>query len=313
MRIFAKTPNFGFMAHRRAAAVLSMALIVISLASVGFRGLNYGMEFTGGLLLDVRGEQTGDVAAVRNVLSSIGLASAQVQSLGRGGEFSIRLPPQSETLDSDALEEQILTALRASDSTTTLLRVEFVGPQVGKDLAEQGSLAMLIALLMIFSYVMFRFRWKLALGAIVALIHDVIITVGFFSVFWISFDLAVLGSVLAVIGYSLNDTIVVFDRVRENFRLLRRGTAEAIVDASINQTLARTLVTGMTTLMVLVALLLLGGETLKGFSIALIVGIVIGTYSSIYVASATALAVKIIPTDLVPPQREQEHAQDSLP
>jgi len=311
MRIFSRVPNFAFMAHRRAAAVVSCVLILASLVSISVRGLNFGMEFTGGLLVEVRGEQAVDLAEVRSVVDSLGIINGQVQSLGRGGEFSIRLPPQSGSENANALEEQMLAALRSRDPSTTVLQAEFVGPQVGRDLAEQGSLAMLIALLMIFTYVMFRFRWKLALGAIVALIHDVIITVGFFSVLGISFDLAVLGSVLAVIGYSLNDTIVVFDRVRENFRLLRRGTAEAIVDTSINQTLARTLVTGMTTLMVLVALLLLGGETLKGFSIALIVGIVIGTYSSIYVASVTALAVNVIPTDLIPPKREQ--AQDALP
>jgi preprotein translocase subunit SecF len=202
----------------------------------------------------------------------------------------------------------MLGLLRAQDPNVTLRRVETVGPQVGEDLAEQAGLALLFAMIMIFIYVALRFRWKLAIGAIVATAHDVIVTMGFFSVLGWQFDLTVLGSVLAVLGYSLNDTIVVYDRIRDNFRLMRRGTPDAIVNASVNQTLARTLVTGVTTLLVLLALLLIAGETLRGFSVALIIGILVGTYSSIYVASAMALLLKINPSDFV--VAKQEHVDD---
>jgi preprotein translocase subunit SecF len=189
-------------------------------------------------------------------------------------------------------------------------RIEFVGRQVGEDLTEQGSLAMLIALILIFIYVMLRFRWKFAVGTIAALVHDVVILIGFFSVFGVGFDLTILAAILATIGYSLNDTIVVFDRIRENFRVMRRGSAEEIINTSINQMLGRTLITSMTTLLVLAALFLLGGETVSGFALALIVGIVVGTYSSIYIASAAALALDVSPIDLMPPKREEA---DELP
>jgi preprotein translocase subunit SecF len=198
-----------------------------------------------------------------------------------------------------------MAALRAADDSVRNRRVEFVGPQIGEDLVENGGLAMLFVLLMVFGYIVLRFRWKFAAGAISALVHDVIITFGFFSILGLEFDQSVLAAVLAVIGYSLNDTIVVYDRIRENFRLMRRGTAEAIVNTSINQTLSRTIITGLTTLLVLVALLLLGGETVAGFAIALIVGIIVGTYSSIYVASAAALFLDVSPMDLIPPKREE--------
>jgi preprotein translocase subunit SecF len=292
------------MAYRRVAAGISVVLIAVSVISVIAWGLNFGMDFTGGLLLEVAHENPADLTEVRTTLEAAGYPNAQVQSFGSASDVLIRLPAQTAEQDPDAVEAQLLTALVARDASAELRRVEFVGPQVGRDLAEQGSLAMFFALMMIFIYVMLRFRWKLAVGAIVALVHDVIITIGFFSVFRLPFDLPVLGSVLAVIGYSLNDTIVVFDRVRENFRLMRREAAEVMIDASINQTLSRTIITGLTTLLVLTALLFLGGETLQGFSIALIIGILIGTYSSIYVASAVALVLKVVPSDLVPPKRE---------
>jgi len=198
-----------------------------------------------------------------------------------------------------------MAALGAADGSFVDRRIEFVGPQIGEDLVENGGLAMLFVLLMVFGYIVLRFRWKFAVGAISALAHDVIITFGFFSIVGLEFDQSVLAAVLAVIGYSLNDTIVVYDRIRENFRLMRRGTAEAIVNTSINQTLSRTIITGVTTLLVLLALFLLGGETVEGFSIALIAGIIVGTYSSIYVASAAALFLDVSPMDLVPPKREE--------
>jgi preprotein translocase subunit SecF len=213
-------------------------------------------------------------------------------------------------VDATALQNQLLEILRVRSPDVTLQPATTIGAQVGTDLAEQGALAMLMALIMIFIYVALRFRWKLAVGAIVATVHDVLVTVGIFSVLGWTFDLTVLGSVLAVLGYSLNDTIVVYDRIRDNFRLMRRGSPEAIVNASVNQTLARTLVTGVTSLLVLVALMFLGGDTLWGFSVCLIIGIIVGTYSSIYVASAMALALKVTPSDLA----EQKRAEvDELP
>jgi preprotein translocase subunit SecF len=215
-------------------------------------------------------------------------------------------------VDNAAMSAQLMNVLRAADPGVELRRTEFVGPQVGRELAEDGALALLFALLMIMAYVIFRFQWKFAVGAVAALAHDVIIVVGLFSIFGWTFDLAILAAILAVIGYSLNDTIVVFDRIRENFRKIRRGTAVEIVDISINDTLSRTIMTSFATLLVLLALLFLGGETLWGFSMALTAGIVIGTYSSIYTASAVAMALDVSPADLQPPKVEEEEA-DSLP
>jgi preprotein translocase subunit SecF len=220
------------------------------------------------------------------------------------------LPPIAENGTIAAVQEQVLSILRSHGSNVTLQRLESVGPQVGEDLTEQGGLAMLFALIMVFIYVMLRFRWKFAIGAIIATLHDVIVTAGVFAVMGWPFDLTVLGSLLAVLGYSLNDTIVVYDRIRDNFRLMRRGSPTEIVNASVNQTLARTLVTGVTSLLVLTALMLLAGDTLWGFSVALIIGIVVGTYSSIYVASAAALALKVSPADLIETKTEKV---DELP
>lgn len=297
------TPNFNFMKHRRLALTVSAILTIISIGSIIFRGLNLGLDFTGGIILEVAYSQEPSLETIRMELSEAGFDTAQVQSLGTTSDVLIRLPPLAQGEEQAAVQEQLLDLLRAQDPNLTLRRIESVGSQVGEELTEQSGVAMLIALILIFIYVSLRFRWKLAIGAIVATVHDIILTVGFFSLLGLQFDLTVLGSVLAVLGFSLNDTIVVYDRIRDNFRLIRRGSPESIVNTSINQTLARTLVTGVTTLLVLLALLLLAGDTLWGFSVALIVGILIGTYSSIYVASAMALALKVTPTDLVEAKR----------
>lgn len=310
MNIFSKTTSIDFMRRRRVTATLSILAIIISIVSLSTRGLNLGIDFTGGVLLEVGYPEAADLAQIRGTLGVEGFGEAQVQNFGTARDVMIRLLPR-EGMDSSQLGEEILQVLRASGADVSLRRVEFVGPQVGEELTEDGGLAMLFALLMILGYIMFRFQWKFAVGAVVALIHDVTITLGIFSAFQIPFDLSVLAAVLAVIGYSLNDTIVLFDRVRENFRRMRRGTADAIMNSSINQILGRTLITSLTTLLVLTALVWLGGEAVRGFATALIIGVVVGTYSSIYTAGATALALQVSPVDLMPPKKLED--ADGLP
>jgi preprotein translocase subunit SecF len=310
MNIFSKTTSIDFMRRRRVTATLSILAIIISIVSLSTRGLNLGIDFTGGVLLEVGYPEAADLAQIRGTLGVEGFGEAQVQNFGTARDVMIRLLPR-EGMDSSQLGEEILQVLRASGADVSLRRVEFVGPQVGEELTEDGGLAMLFALLMILGYIMFRFQWKFAVGAVAALVHDVTITLGIFSAFQIPFDLSVLAAILAVIGYSLNDTIVLFDRVRENFRRMRRGTADAIMNSSINQILGRTLITSLTTLLVLTALVWLGGEAVRGFATALIIGVVVGTYSSIYTAGATALALQVSPVDLMPPKKLED--ADGLP
>ena len=306
------------MGKRRLAAILSAALLVASIASLVGRNLNFGVDFTGGLLIEVGYEQAADLDSIRRRLEGAGFDEAQVQNFGTEQDVLIRLlpqgadteaQPQGESPDAQdgtaKLGEQILQVLMSGGVTVELRRVEFVGPQVGRELTERGGTAMIFALLMILAYIMFRFQWKFAVGSVAALVHDVMIVVGIFSVLQLPFDLSVLAAILAVIGYSLNDTIVVFDRIRENFRQIRRGTSEAIMNTSINQMLGRTLITSLTTLLVLLALFFLGGEAVRGFATALIIGILVGTYSSIYTASTTALALDVKPADLLEAKKEE--------
>jgi preprotein translocase subunit SecF len=309
MALFNQTPSINFMGGRRVAVIISAAVILTSIGSLGARGLNLGIDFTGGLLLEVGYAGTANLAEIRIALADEGFASPLVQNFGTASDVLIRLPPQEEQ-DGGVLRDRIFNILAERDSSVDVRRIEFVGRSVGEDLTEQGGLAMLIALILIFIYVMLRFRWKFAVGTITALVHDVIIVVGIFSVFGLGFDLSVLAAVLATVGYSLNDTIVVFDRIRENFRIMRRGSAAEIINSSINQMLGRTIITSMTTLLVLTSLYFLGGESVSGFALALIVGVLVGTYSSIYIASASALALNVSPIDLLPPKREEI---DSLP
>ena len=296
--------NIDFMGGRRIALAFSAVLIIFSLGSLVTRGLNFGLEFTGGDLLEISYAGEADLADIRATLLGEGFENPLVQIFGTVSDVLIRLPPQ-EVTEGTATRDRITDALQARDSSAQLQRFEFVESQVGEELTEDGSYAMLIALVLIFIYVMLRFRWKFAAGTISALVHDVIVVFGFFSIFQIPFDLTIVAAILATIGYSLNDTIVVFDRIRENFRVIRRGTAEEIINTSINQILGRTMITSLTTLVVLACLFLLGGATVSGFALALIVGVVIGTYSSIYVASASALALNIAPSDLIPQKREE--------
>jgi preprotein translocase subunit SecF len=313
MRLIKEKTSIDFLstARRRIAMTVSAVAIVASLVSLGVRGLDFGIDFTGGVLLEIGYPEAADLNKIRTLLAEAGFDDVQVQEFGVATDVMLRLPPQQNS-DPNEIRDQLRNALAADEPNVDLRRVEFVGPQVGEELTEDGGLAMIFALLMIFAYVMFRFQWKFAAGAVAALTHDVIITVGFFSIFWLPFDLTVVAAVLAVIGYSLNDTVVAFDRIRENFVKLRGTSSEDAMNLSINEMLARTIITGVTTLLVLVALLLLGGESVGPFSIALIVGIIVGTYSSIYTASAVALTLDVTAQDLLPPEVDPELI-DELP
>lgn len=310
MQLFAKTTEINFLGQRKAAAVLSIVLLVVSLISFGSRGLNLGIDFTGGVLMEVGYGGPADLPDIRRRLASGGFEDALVQNFGTASDVMIRVLPE-DGVESGKVGETIMNLLAEGGRKLDLRRVEFVGPQVGEELTERGGLAMLFAMIMILIYIVVRFQWKFAVGSVAALVHDVILTLGVFSVFQIPFDLSVLAAILAVIGYSLNDTIVVFDRIRENFRLIRREGSESIMNASINQMLGRTIITSLTTMLVLLALFILGGAAVRSFSIALIIGIVIGTYSSVFIASASALALKVTPTDLLPPKVDKE--VDELP
>ena len=310
MRLIKEKTSIDFLGptRRKVAVSISVLLVVVSLVSLATRGLEFGIDFTGGILLEVGYQQAADLEGIRGDLASEGYLNAQVQRFGADNVVLVRLPPQEG--DVDQIRSRLQETLQADDSNTVLRRVEFVSPQVGSELAERGALAMVVALMMIFVYVMIRFQWKFSAGAVAALAHDAIVTVGFFSIFGLPFDLTVVAAVLAVIGYSLNDTVVAFDRIRENFFALRGMTAEEAMNISINEMLARTLITGMTTLLVLVALLVLGGESIGPFSIALIVGIIVGTYSSIYTASATALMLNVNAQDLIEPIKDPSLIDD---
>ena len=304
--------DFDFMSRRRVAVMFSSALLAISVLSLALRGLEFGIDFTGGTLVEVGYPRAVTLEPVRATLHDAGFEGAVVQHFGTAQDVLIRIAPR-EDVDRSELSNRAFDALRAGDSAVELRRVEFVGPQVGEELTEQGGLAMLIALGAIFLYVMFRFEWKFSAGAVAALFHDVIITLGIFSVLGLDFDLTVLAAILAVIGYSLNDTIVVFDRIRENFRRMRRGTPTSIINRSLNQTLSRTLMTSLTTLLVLVALFFLGGELIHGFATTLIIGVLVGTYSSIYVASVCTLRLGVQKADLMPVKKEGAEELDARP
>ena len=311
MRFLSKTTSINFLGHsrRRVALAVSAVLVIVSMVSLATRGLEFGIDFTGGVLLEVGYPGPANLDSIRSNLADAGFEDAQVLQFGSNTDVLVRLPPQEQG-SAQALRDQLQATLEVGGEAVDLRRVELVSPQVGEELTEQGGLAMIIALLMIFGYVMFRFQWKFSVGAVVALVHDVIVTLGFFSIFGFPFDLTVVAAVLAVIGYSLNDTVVAFDRIRENFFKLRGETAEESMNISINEMLARTLITGITTLIVLIALLMLGGESIGPFSIALIVGIIVGTYSSIYTASATALLLGVNAQDLLEPIKDPDLIDD---
>jgi preprotein translocase subunit SecF len=302
--------TIDFMGQRKIAIVFSVVLLAISIGSLAVQQLDWGLDFTGGTLVEVNYSETADLNAIRNTLDSKGYAGAIVVSFGTDRDVLIRLPKGY----SDAQGAELLAILEeAYDGTVELRRIEFVGPQVGDELREQGGLAMLLALGLVMLYIAFRFQFKFAVAAVVALIHDVLVVLGFFSVTRMEFDLTVLAALLAVIGYSLNDTIVVSDRIRENFRKLRKVEPVEVINISLSETLGRTLVTSFTTMLVLMALALFGGEMINAFAIALLVGVFIGTYSSIYVAANALLIMGVNKEDLMIPVKEGSEQEEIVP
>lgn len=302
--------DFNFMGARRIAAIISIVLLLVSIGSLAINGLKLGLDFTGGSLVEVTYEQPVDLEIVRSHLTDGGYADAVVQTFGAANDILIRL---GEAHDPQ-LGQKILEILQEeSDDTVTLRRNEFVGSQVGEELREQGGLGLLVALIMVMIYLAFRFQYKFSVGAVLALAHDVIIVLGFFSLMQIDFDLTVLAALLAVIGYSLNDTIVVYDRIRENFRILRVSESVEVLNTSLNQTLSRTIVTSLTTMLVLVVLAFFGGEMIYGFAIALLAGVLVGTYSSVYVAGNILLLLNVTREDLIPPPPKEDEEEELVP
>ena len=322
MEFLKKDLQIDFLGLRRTSAIASLVLIVAGLLSILFQGINLGLDFTGGTLVEVRYEEQVSVDDVRQQLANAGIEDTTAQYFGTSRDVMIRLPSQNVKGSAAELSTQIVEVLRTpygeslvetpegglqscqksndsvGDCFVQMRRVEFVGPKVGEELTEKGGLAMIYALIGILIYVAWRFEWRFAIASVVALVHDVLFTIGMFSIFQIDFSLAVLAAILAVIGYSLNDTIVVFDRIRENFRRSRHGTSIEIMNRSINQTLRRTILTSLTTLLVVVTLLIFGGEVIRGFSLALLIGVGVGTYSSIFIASPVVLALRISREDM---------------
>jgi preprotein translocase subunit SecF len=305
-QIFKSENTISFMSWRKVAMVFSALMMLASVSLVTTKGLNLGLDFTGGTVIEVGFSQEADLKNVRDTLAANGFDDAIVQSFGSPRDVLIRLAPRND-VKAETLGTQLLEVLNNnSDQKVSMRRIEFVGPKVGDELAEKGGLAMIAALICIMIYVALRFEWRFALGAVTALAHDVFLTVGLFSLLQLEFDLTVLAAILAVIGYSLNDTIVVSDRIRENFRKLRTGSPSEVIDISLTQTMSRTLITSMTTIIVLLALFFKGGALIHGFATALLFGVFIGTYSSIYVASSVALSLGVTKEDLMPVEIEKE-------
>ncbi|MDH4167152.1 MAG: protein translocase subunit SecF [Gammaproteobacteria bacterium] len=311
MEFFRKKTSYPFMATRKRWYVVSAILVLGALLALGARGLNFGIDFTGGVVLEMSFPQAADLEKVRSSLKKAGYGDAVVQSFGTPRDVLVRMLPEAGT-DNNLLGQKVLAAIQSGNPGVELRRTEVVGGQVGAELAEKGALAVLFTFFFIMLYVWMRFQWKLGVGAIVAALHDPVMILGFFAITQMTFDLPALAAILAVIGYSLNDTVVVFDRIRERFMSMRKGTSEQVIDASINETLSRTIMTSSTTMLTVLALLFFGGEILRGFSTALTIGIVVGTYSSIYVASALALDLKLTARDLLPVQKEKD-AVDDMP
>jgi preprotein translocase subunit SecF len=313
MEFFHKVSAFPFMHTRKVWYGISTAAMICSILLLIFRGLNLGIDFTGGVVIELAYSQPTDVEHTRAALRDAGIADAQVQNIGTSREVMIRVLPQGgDTKKASELNQRVVAALKQIDPNVELKRTDEVGSQVGDELFETAGLALLITFLGILIYVALRFVWKLGVGAVLAALHDPIIILGAFALTQLTFDLSAVAAILAVIGYSLNDTVVVFDRVRDNFLSMRNATPSEVMDASVNQTLSRTVITSGVTLMVVVVLLIFGGESLKPFSAALTVGIIVGTYSSIYVAGAVALDLGLTVRDLLPVHKNDAEL-DALP
>lgn len=309
MQILKLKETVDFMKYRKLAMVFSFLLMAAAIGSLFVNKINFGLDFTGGTLIEVGFEQAADLNQLRQVMDSNGYDDAVVQLYGSSRDVVIRLATR-EDVKAEMLGNQVLDVLKhGTGQAIDMRRIEFVGASVGEELVEQGGLAMLTALICILVYVAFRFEWRFALGSVVALFHDVLLTIGLFSILGLEFDLTILAAILAVIGYSLNDTIVVSDRIRENFRKVREGGPAEIINISLTQTLSRTFITSLTTLLVLAALFFKGGALIHGFATALLFGVFVGTYSSIYVASSIALALGISKEDLIPEVIEKEGAE----
>ena len=309
MEIFKETTHIDFMGARKIAAWVSVFLVIGTVASIGLRGMNFGIDFTGGTLVEMGYSAPVDLDDVRAKLEQSEFEGAVAQHYGTAQDVLIRLGPQKD-MNSAQISDRIIELIGASDQSTQVRRVEFVGAQVGEELVEKGGIAFIMSLFGILVYVAMRFQLRFAAGAIVALLHDPLVTIGFFSLTGMEFDLSVMAAILAIIGYSLNDTIVVFDRVRENFRRMRTATVVDIFNTSINHTLSRTIITGISTFLVLLALLIWGGKTIQGFATALLIGLVVGTYSSVYVASPVCMALGISHEDLMPVEKEGANLPD---
>lgn len=304
LNIIKSNTNINFMGHRKLWLILSVVVAVVSVVSLSTRGLNFGLDFTGGALIEVSYPTAPDLAEVRATLAENGFSDAMVQPFGTAREIVVRLQSEDNEQASAEISTQVLAALAKVDPDVEMRRVEFVGPQIGRELAEQGGLALLFALFGILIYVTFRFQWRFAVAAVAALVHDLLIVTGVVSLLQADFDLTVVAALLAVIGYSLNDTIVLFDRLRENFRTVRKKTPLELTNLSINQMLGRTVMTSLTTLLVLVALFYFGGEIIHAFAFTLIAGVVVGTYSSIYIAGTLANLMGVSKQDLMQVERE---------
>jgi preprotein translocase subunit SecF len=314
MRFLKQKTSIDFMRLGNAAVVLSGILMLASVVSLATRGLNFGLDFTGGTLIEVSYPHAPRISTVRDNLAGAGLSDAVVQTFGAANEIVVRIPPRDQESSDAELSTEVLAALQQGvEGEVEMRRVEFVGPQVGEDLTEQGILAVVYSLIGIFIYVMFRFQWRFSIGAVAALVHDVIICMGLISLFGVEFDLTVVAALLAVIGYSLNDTIVLFDRIRENFPRMRKSLPKEVINNSINQVLARTLMMSLTTLLVLIALFVFGGQIIHAFAFTLIAGVVVGTYSSIYVASTGLLYLGVSKYDLLQVEKEGAEAVDARP
>jgi preprotein translocase subunit SecF len=313
VRIFSFTEPLNFMRFKMPALILSGLLVIASIATITVKGMNWGLDFTGGTVIEVGYNGGADLSQVRKVLVDSGYADAVVQYFGSSEDVAIRISPR-EGVDQSTISNEVLRALSATSSEPIeMRRVEFVGPSVGDELKEQGGLAMLAALIGILLYVTMRFEWRLSVGAVLSLGHDVIITLGLFSLLQLEFDLTVLAAILALIGYSINDTIVVFDRIRESFRKLRDATVHETINEAVTSTLNRTVVTSLTTIIVLVVLFTMGGALIHNFAFALLFGIGIGTYSSIFVASALAVQLGISREDMLPPPPPEKEGEGTEP